>query len=200
MKHQFITEIEVPQKTGIVRTRWAIIQLAPYPLLRVELSTLRWTNISFASRDNPKLEPEYECALLHTGWTPENAMHNREDHAGYNSFHMVKGIEGPLPGTLVYRGVDLGELLFTVTRDGQVRRWRAHGGYEPTPGQYRWLKEMLEPPLLKAIDENKTDLYNLAIADLDNIFKDQLRDKRQELEACEEEAKNLISKLWKPLS
>lgn len=105
------------------------------------------------------LKEDYYCDLLRSDMGPEYVEKGtREDHAGFVPYAGYG--KDPLPanpGTIVFRGKDLGEMSFRMSRAWNSGMY-AHGLTCPDA-----IREQIETQLSAFIEQNKAELYRDAV-------------------------------------
>ena len=192
--------VQLTKSTAQV-TLWGIWQARPYPrILGYSGSILNWQDegaLFYSCGNPPKGLPEsYGAALLRPDWTPDNATGNRQDFAGYVPYRETVAT----PGTIVYRGRDLGEIP-NVSIDprpagiGHGAGFRVRGNDVPTPGERAFLTAQVAPALLLAVAAHRAELRAEAIAAVKDYIAEQLRETGARLVTLEQEAKSALATL-----
>ena len=188
MKHH-TAEIEVTTKKGHTqKTRWLIVQERPYPCIRADAGRLNWSNAEgllgkYGSKPEG-LGSRYKCHLL----TPEGDIpedYNRTHFAGYSHRPGPYGTPDVVnPGTIVYRGQDLGEMSVRFGSNPEYPDISVRGyGGAPTASERDWVKAEIVPALRRFIADNAETLRRDALAAVEKRLAAELEEKRQELEA-----------------
>lgn len=173
------TQLNVTTRKGCTQlTTWAINQDRAYPGIDGGCS-LRWRNGGglFADFNGPAkgIGRRYTCNLMRNDGA---AMHgNRYDFAGY---------EG-LPGTIEYRGRDLGEMQIEID-SAHYATIRLRGFDKPTDGERAWINAEIVPSLERAIEYNREALHAEAVAAMRASMLARLQDAREQLNKMEAEA------------
>jgi len=128
--------------------------------------------------------------LTHTstrrqGWTDISADgQDRKSFAGYENN----------PGTIVYRGRDMGETSIVINSNG-YNEIKVTGFNAPTPGERDFITVAIIPGLLKAIKENKRELKAEAVEAVKNRIIEHVKEARAEIDKLEAEALEAVKKL-----
>ena len=175
------------KKCATQETTWRITQGHPYP--DIERGNWRngegffpewqggFSNGAMIARGMPT---RYYCSLLRSDLTKEEG--NRVDFAGYTPSKYGETIPAN-PGTIVFRGRDLGELEFTIEASNPYINLR-----ERTDSERAFIMEQIVKPLKAAIEANKTALRAEAIASLENQLADRIKEMRNDADKLEREA------------
>lgn len=170
--------------------RWFIVQETPHPGITSEGSALRWRNGGGLFREfgNPPkgIGARYYCHLL----KPEGdlpADYSRRDFAGF---------EGN-PGTIKFRGKDLGETSVHFDNNPSWPTIRLNGHDTPTSSERALFEQHVLPPLREAIAERKGVLFALACERIEKRMRDELIEARAGLEKLEREAREAMAQLRK---
>lgn len=198
-----IAEIKVsPKKGETLTTRWLVVQSAPCPDLHSDCGghVLNWRNGGelFRSPGNrfgwtgPTIGESFRAYLLADGVTPPENW-NRMHLAGYAE----NRDSAPNPGTIVFRGKDLGETSVEWSNPNAYPTWRVRGWDSPTSGERDFLSESVFPSLRAFVAENKASLRSEAIAGLEKRFDSMLEAARKAIGALEQEASVVLHILRK---
>lgn len=173
------TQFNVTTKKGSTQlTTWAINQDRAYPDIEAGCS-LRWRNGGglFADFNGPAkgIGRRYTCNLMRNDGAAMQG--NRYDLAGY---------EGS-PGTIEYRGRDLGEMEIRIDANGYADI-RLRGFDRATDGERAWINAEIVPHLEQAIETNREALHAEAVEAMRTSMLGRLQDARQQLDKMEAEA------------
>ena len=206
MKH--IAEITVtPKKGETIVTRWHVRQDRPYPNIHGHsASGLDWQNLetlnpSYSERERgvkPALPATYRAALLRSDFDPATATGDRRDHAGYDTSPSYRYENGERvtvppalnPGTIVYRGRDLGEISLHLTHWDVIK---VNGYDEPSPGECKFLEEQVAAPLRAYIAANAASLHAEAKEAVKARFASELDAARARLAVWEKQAAEIVA-------
>jgi len=169
-----------------------ITQQIPYPRLSARGCWVEWQGgdgvifSTYGQKPSFDLKRVYYVAQLKDGVDIKNLDHSRKDHAGY---------EGNA-GSIVYKGVDLGELTFTLSfhayQNGLVPSFE-EGKY--TPGQVDFIKREICPAIIKKISQKEKALKKQAIAKLQANMKRHIADFEEGLDKAKAEAREALARM-----
>lgn len=198
-----IAEIKVsPKKGETLTTRWLVVQSAPFPDLHSDCGghVLNWRNGGELFRSpsssygwaGPTIGESFRAYMLAEGVTPPEPW-NRTHLAGYAEKHD----SAPNPGTIVFRGKDLGETFVEWSNPNAYPTWRVRGFDSPTDCERQFLSGFVFPSLSAFVAENKASLRSDAIAGLEKRFAVMLDAARKAIGALEQEASVVLQILRK---
>ena len=178
--------IKVSTKKGQTQsTAWRIIQAHPYPDIE-KAGSWRWRNCEglFDSYQHPAagLGNNYYCQLLRSDKPADGR--DRTSFAGYDGN----------PGTIVLRGVDLGEMRIDVHGNG-YNKISVRGFNSPTSGEAAFITAAIIPCLLAAIAESKAELKAEAVEAVRVCIVEHVKEARAAIDKLEVEALNAVKKL-----
>lgn len=193
--------ITVSTKKGHTQeTVWSLRQDRPFPDIEARGGgCMNWRNAGGVlpqfGRPAEGLPPKYTAALLRSDLAAAGERGNRLDHAGHVGYGATD--RTPAPGTIVYRGTDLGETTaeIDVRPHGYGVLYRVRGGDRPTPGEDVFLAAQVTPGLLAAVQRLRDKLYAEAVAAVRDQFARQLAEARESLAKLEAEAERAIAAL-----
>lgn len=193
-------QIEVETKKDCkMLTTWGVWQVHPYPDIEGHSGTFKWRNGGglFGQCGNPPtgLGNEYGAVLLREGWTPETALDNRKDHAGYKWFDYNEPMQ-VTPGAIVYRGKSLGETQAEMRsgRDGFVS-FRVRGFDTPTDSERNFLQEQVAPKLLDFVRDNAASLKAEVVQEIKARFASEISEARKCINELQDQANAAIARL-----
>lgn len=200
-----ICTITVSAKKGDIQTaRFHIQRETPWPSLSGNAGRIEWTNdgnIFPSWRNNHKpsgIPDSYYCYLMRSNLAEgEQLEGNRKDHAGYTYQSSYSGPEVKNPGSLVYRGREIGETTIRIEMRG-VNQWNGSPYIHcdaVSGSESDWFEAQVYPQLLAYIEANKASLYDEALAKLRQHVADEIAESRRELDAAEKQMLEAISKL-----
>lgn len=182
------TTIQVTTKKGATQTTtWGIVQNRPYPSIEGRCGSLRWANFGgvlpgYCQQPATGLGEEYTCDLLRSDRT-EWDLRTRESNAE------------PNPGSIVYRGVDLGEMSVEIRLHAAYDNVRVRGFDHATPGELAFIREQIIPALKDAIVAKRGVLKAEAIAALKAHVAEKLAETRERLDAMQAEMTKAVDSL-----
>lgn len=187
------------KKDHTQKTTWGIVQERPYPSVEARFGRSQWTNFGGLLADyNGKvngLEERYTCNLLRSDQT-EWDMSTRVSYAGYKDYPAYGQPPKPdAPGTIVYRGVDMGEMSVSLGRDCPYEQIQVRGFHHPTPGERSFITSQIVPALRQAVEANREALKQEAIAGIRAHVAEKLKEGRAALDKMQKEMENAISAL-----
>ena len=169
-------------------TTWGIYQDRPYPSIAGRCGYgAQWQGgdgiFSEYGRPAAGLADKYSAVLLREGYTPETAVDNRNDYAGFTAYDEPT----ETPGVIVFRGRSLGETSADIdTRPYGTGVWfKVRNRETPTATEKAMLAEQVAPALIEAIKEHAAELRAEAIAGIRSSIVEQVRDARTRLDALE---------------
>jgi hypothetical protein len=184
------TKITVETKKGTTQeTTWKITQCHPYP----DIDRGNWRN---ADQFFPKWQGNaigmkaegiaaiYHCTLLRSDLTKETG--NRTDYAGFVPYEYGK-TNPANPGTIVFRGKDLGEMDITFNPYGNNNGY-IDIGKGRTASEREFIEEQIIPGLKAAIDADKAELRQEALDGLEKHIAERITAMRADADKLEQEA------------
>lgn len=170
-------KIDVTPKKGTTQTTiWGLSAAydMPYPYERCNGS---WRDTSGSIT--------YYAALLRSDLTTE--QDNRVDYAGYNGN----------PGTIVYRGVDLGELTLRIERDPVKGYANIGTGYNNghTHSARAWMEGAIIAPIRQALATHAAELQYAAETHLRSRMMEQVTEMHQNANKLESAIETVIAKI-----
>lgn len=160
--------------------RFLVVQEIPYPDITGECGSLKWRNFGgLFPQYGSKAEgigANYHCYLL-SDTAPEviPSDYNRTIFAGYADYHDKTKING---GTFKLRGRDLGEMSIKFSSNPTWPEIKVNGFDTPSKGEREAIQELICPPLLKFIQENRAELKAAAVASIKAQFDRKLDEAR----------------------
>ena len=191
MSH-IIATIEVnPAKGQSQITRWLVEMLTPYP----DLSGPEWRNagtlLPRAGHPATAPYPTYMAFLLAEGVEPPE-QYDRTHFAGY-----APKPGGPAnPGTIVYRGKDLGECSVELDR-GITLRSRTGARSHPTPSEAAFLTDQVATPLRAFITTHRAALAHQAASKFAQRCNANLAEYRRRLLLAEAEVTGMAARRFR---
>lgn len=212
-KRQLLFSLDVETKKGTTyKTRWLVYRTLPRPCIKGHCSSgLGWENtdgLKHSGGNPPNVKEEYLAYLLADGaeideYTKE---YNRTVFAGYTPSRAYGEKEAPKPnpGTIVYRGSDLGEVSVDVAwghvkaGDGWTRGLAVDSikvrGFNNAAGVERdFIRDRIGGPLVAFINANRAELLEMARADLAERLADEVAEARAAINAAEAAIPALLS-------
>jgi hypothetical protein len=186
-----IHEFAISTKKGDVQpTRWLILQDIPYPNITCDGGGLKWRNFDglFSQYQSPArgLADVYTCNLLVPGIEiPED--YNRTHFAGFTPYSNDGTTKAANPGSILFRGQDLGEMRISI--EPQYAEIRANDGVRPPAGAVEMINAQIVPRLRNYIEQNRGNLKAEAIAKVKAKFAAELAEARAQLDKLQEQAK-----------
>jgi hypothetical protein len=182
------TKITVEAKKGTTQeTTWKITQGHPYP----DIDRSSWRNgeglfpewqgsMSGGAMVAQGMPTRYHVALLRSDLTTE--ANDRTDYAGFT--HGKYGEpQTTNPGTITYRGKDLGEMTFTIEASNPYINMR-----DRTPSEREFIEAQIIPGLKAAIEANKHALRQEALNELETQLAERIATMRADADKLEKEA------------
>ena len=196
------TTIQVTTKKGATQTTtWGIAQNRPYPSIEGHCGSLRWANFGgvlpgYCQQPATGLGEEYTCDLLRSDRT-EWDLRTRESNAGYVAYTSAgQRPAEPNPGSIVYRGVDLGEMSVEIRlHAASYDNVRVRGFDHATPGELAFIREQIIPALKEAIVAKRSELKAEAVAALKAHVAEKLAETRERLDAMQAEMTKAVDSL-----
>lgn len=187
--YSITVKTELTPKQGVTENAtFGITQSRPYPRLD---SRIEWANddrVLFRSygSDPTGLAEKYHVSLL----TPEGPWNadTRGSHAGFDGN----------PGSLTYRGHDLGELTAEVSRchgDGWWFQWRVDGQYPGSQSVRDYLTKQVEPAITKAIEDGADTLKQDAIRSIKAHMAQTIKEAREAIDEAAKQADEALAQL-----
>ena len=151
-----------------ISTKWGFMASYPSPSIVMRLgSSLVWSNVP-----DPKQyhRPDIKGCLLRSDYVLGQYIENsRSSHAGYEKN----------PGTITYRGKDLGELSCYVDQRGCIT-WNktALSGDAPqlTSAQEKFLNGNIREHVINSINDNMNTLKDNALRRMSKSMRDKIMD------------------------
>jgi hypothetical protein len=181
-------KITVETKKGVTHeTTWKITQSHPYP----DIERGQWRNgdgffptwrggMSNGEMVADGIGLKFYCALLRSDLVKEEG--NRADHAGYTPYYYSKTLPAN-PGTITFRGRDLGEMEFTIDLNSQYVNMQGR-----TDGEREFIAAQIVPALRAAIEANKVELRAAALSGLESSLAERIAAMRADADKLEKEA------------
>lgn len=200
-----ICTFTVSAKKGDSQTaRFHIQRDVPYPRLNGIRGCIEWESAenilpSWRNNNQPSGIPDsYYCYLMRSNLAEgEQLDGSRKDHAGYTYQSSYSGPEVKNPGSLVYRGREIGETVIHIEMRG-ANQWNGSPYIRcdaVSGSESDWFKAQVYPPLLAYIEANKTSLYAESLDKLKAYIANEIAESREELEAAEKQMLEALSKL-----
>ena len=197
-----ICTITIATKKGEQQiTRWLVEQEHPFP--RINLTgglRAEWENagglIGLIGKKPEGIGKSYRCHLLAEGVTPPKKW-NRTHLAGFK--HQPGGYGTPEvtnPGTIVYRGRDMGglDILISPSRVFGVT-FKTYNGVNDarTRTEHNILMEQVVPHLKAFITEHRATLKAAAVATIRERLESEIVEAEQKIAALKESIPNLLA-------
>jgi hypothetical protein len=195
-----ITEFTISTKKGeSQKVRWLISQEIPYPDIEGSCGTLKWRNAGglFPAQGRPAsgIGSRFYCYLL----VPEIAIpedYNRNHFAGYVPYQSYgKPQLPPNPGTITFRGEDLGELLVYFGDNPDWPEIKSECSNHVGGAARDMLLEQVIPPLREYIKQNAAKLKSKAVEKLRKRMSDKIGEASKALSELSIEAAKAIKAL-----
>lgn len=189
-----IADVKVSTKKGHSQDcKFLIERRVPFPGIKSYGGGFDWQSGAgiFRENGNPvaKLKEEYTAVLLRSDFDG-NLKGDRTDYAGYEDN----------PGSIVYRGSDLGEMIIRLSRhrdglgcDKIIVKDNYFGG--TTDGKRKFIKEQIIPVLKDKIEENRQELYEQAVNKIHSGMNEKIQKAYSELEKLQEIADQTVERL-----
>lgn len=186
------TKITVETKKGATQeTTWKITQSHPYP----DIDRGQWRNgdgffptwrggMKDGEMKADGIGAKFYCTLLRSDLKTEEG--NRADRAGYVPYTYGETLP-PNPGTIIYRGRDLGEMDIVFNPYGNNNGY-IDIGKDRTDSERAFIMAQLVPGLQAAIDANKAELRAEAIKGLELNLSERIAGMRADADRLEKEA------------
>lgn len=196
-----ITSFNINTKKGESQwTRWLISQEIPHPQIHSE-GTLNWRNGEglFPRYGNPAtgLAERYYCYLLRSdidvAAIPEN--YGRAVFAGFTEYNKPGAL--PAPGTIKFRGKDLGEMTIYFGNNPDWPDIRIRCNETPSGGEREMITAQIIPPLKFFINQSKAALRANAVERVRKRIDSEFSDTQGELKKLREEADTALALISK---
>jgi hypothetical protein len=198
--YPLIVDVKVSAKKGDVQNaRFGIIQSVPHPDATTTQGSLTWRNLetldpnTYCNHAGPHLPPIYRVVLLRND--TEEYVDNRTDYAGFKEHPAYnKPQTPPNPGTLVFRGEDMGEITGTIRLKGSSYPEGLSFQTSANSSAEKWLHQQVSDKLIEAVKARQQPLRDHAFARLAERFAQCVEEMRQGVEKLDREARAILDK------
>lgn len=191
------TSFSISTKKGESQTvRFLVSQEHPWPDFNSNGSSIDWRNTGglFPAYQQPAtgIGSQYYCYLTIPGIEIPEGW-NRTHLAGFSHRPGSYGTpEVTNPGTITYRGKDLGEMMVYFGSNPNWPDIKVRGHDAPSSSERDFVKSAIVPALREFIASNKADLKAEAVAAVKGAFAKKLGEARAQIDAMEKKVETAV--------